>query len=114
MTQRTDNDVYVPIREARIDQYTADLLPLAARRPRGRGQVDVHVVRPLEPHACTRLGAQRALVAARADDGQCGKILHEDDAVRGERRRAQCCADEEGELQAPRWREPRIGAASAP
>lgn len=88
MTQRTDDDVYVPVRETRIDQYTADLLPLATRRPRGRGQVDVHVVRPLEPHACTRLGAQRALVTARADDGQCGKILHEDEAVRGECRRA--------------------------
>jgi hypothetical protein len=30
--------------------------------------------------------------------------------MRGERRRAQ----EDGELQAPRWREPRVGAASSP
>lgn len=112
MTQRTDDDVYIPVQETRIDQYTTDLLLLAARplsRVR-RGQVDVHVVRPLEPHACARLRAQRTLIAARANDGQSDKILHEDEAMRGERRRAQ----EDGELQAPRWREPRVGAASSP
>ena len=116
MTQRTDDDVYVPVREARIDQYTTDLL-LPAARPlsRGRGgHVDVHVVRPLESHPCARLPAQRALVAARADDGQSDKILHEDEAMRGENRRAQRRADEDGELQAPRGREPRVGAAPAP
>jgi hypothetical protein len=37
----------------------------------------VHVVRPLEPHACTRLDAQRV------DNGQSGKRLHKDEAMRG-------------------------------
>ena len=38
----------------------------------------VHVIRPLEPYTCTRLGAERA------DNGQSSKILHEDGVMRGE------------------------------
>ena len=64
--QRTDDDVHVPVGETRIDQDTADLLLLATRL---RGQIDVHVVGPFEPHARTPFDTQRPLVAARADDG---------------------------------------------
>ena len=53
----------------------------------------VHVVRPLEPHACTRLGAQRA------DNGQSSKKLHEDEAMRREWRRVQLHADEDGDVR---------------
>ena len=50
----------------------------------------VHVVRPLEPHVCTRLGAQRA------DNGQSSKILHKDEAMRGE---WQLRTDEDGDVR---------------
>lgn len=98
-TQRTYDDIQVPVRETGVNQNTADLLLLATRtRGRRRGQVDVHVVGPLEPHVRTALGSQRALIVARADNGQPNEVLHEDDARRGERRRAQRRADEDGEL----------------
>ena len=50
----------------------------------------VHVVRPLELHARTRLGAQRT------DNGQSSKILHEDEAMRGE---WQLCTDKDGDVR---------------
>lgn len=116
--RRTDDDIRVPVREAHIDQDTTDFFLLAAargRRGQGRGQVDIHVIGPLQPHACTPLGAQRALVAACAYDGQPSEVLREDEAGRGEpRSAAQRRADEDGELQASRRREPRVGAAAAP
>lgn len=111
--QRTDDNVHVPVRETRIDQDTADLFLLATRL---RGQIDVHVVGPFEPHARTPFGTQRPLIATRVDDGQPDEVLHEDEARRGERRRrcSQRRADEDRELQATRWREPCVGAAAAP
>jgi hypothetical protein len=109
---RTDDDVHVPVRETRIDQNTADFFLRAAREGRGRGQVDVHVIRPLEAHARTTLRAQCARVAARVDDGQPDEVLYQDEARRGERRAPR--ANEDGELQAPWWREPCVGAAATP
>ena len=115
--QRTDDNVHVPVPETRRDQDTADLFLLATRP---RGQIDVHVVGPFEPHARTSFGTQRPLIAARVDDGQSGEVLHECKARCGERRcqcRCRCMqrrADEDRELQATRWREPRVGAAAAP
>lgn len=109
--RRTDDDIRVPVREARIDKDTADFFLLAARAR--RWQVDIHVIGPLQPHACTPLGAQRALVAACAYDGKPNEVLYKDEAGRGEARSAQWRADEDGELQASRWREPRVGAAAA-
>jgi len=99
--RRTDDDIRVPVREARVEQDATDLfLPAATRsqRRRRRGQVDIHVIGPLQPHARTPLVAQRALVAACADDGQSNEVLYEDEPRRGESQSAQWRADEDGEL----------------
>ena len=98
--RRTDDDIRIPVREARIDQDTTDFFLLAARgRRRGRGQVDIHVIGPLELHARTPFSAQHALVAACAGDGQPSEVLYKDEAGRGEPRSAlQWRADENGEL----------------
>lgn len=110
--RHTDDDVRIPVREAHIDQDATDFFLLAAwNKRRGRGQVDIHVVGPLQLHARAALGAQNAPVTARSDDGQPDEVLYKNEALRGER--AQRHADEDGELQASWWREPRVGAAAA-
>lgn len=108
---RTDDNVHVPARKARVDEDATYLLLLAP------GQLDVHVVGPLELHALRTAivvvvvpAAQDLSVAARVEDGQADQILHKDEARRWES--AEWGADVDGELEASLGRKPGVGSAT--